>query len=192
MIHQIQQYLGQTKDAQGRVVHRHKTICKLDLLHGQRIGIGTLVNVGAADKQKCPTCCSHLGLARGGPDGFASHAGSDPSLLRVGQVVYDQSHQMDGGRAITKVSGMETTGMEVLQSDQDVDKSGLERLKGYGKVNEDPVISEDNDPFGDGDVAFKRGTSMSGQPNPACPYKNPYLAKRWQEGVRRGRSLGVR
>lgn len=191
MIHSIHAYLGQGKDAQGRVTHRHKTICKLDLTYGQRIAIGALVNIGAADRQKCPTCCDHLRLQRGVPDGFAGHAGSDPSLLRVGNLVHDQSHTMDGGRAITKVSGMEASGMEVIQSDQDVDKSGLERLKGYGKVNEDPVLREDNDPFGNGEVAYTRGTAMSTNPNAACPYKDPYLAKRWAEGMRRGR-LGLR
>jgi hypothetical protein len=190
MIHTIQQYLGQAKDAQGRVIHRHKTICKLDLTYGQRIAIGAMVNLGAADKQKCPTCCDHMRLQRGGPDGFSGHAGSHESLLRVGNLVHDQAHGMDGGRAITKVTGMEAWGQEVLQSDQDVDKAGVERLKGYGKVNEDPVVSEDNDPFGDGEVAYTRGTTMSVNPHAVCPYKNPYLAKRWAEGLRRGR-LGL-
>jgi hypothetical protein len=191
MIHSIYAYLGQVKDAQGRVGHRHKTICKLDLITGQRLSIGALLNIGAADKRKCPTCCDHLRLQRGGPDGFAGHAGSDPSLLRVGNLVHDQSHDMDRGKAIVKVSGMEVTGLEVIQSDQDVDKSGQDRLKGYGRVNEDPVVCEDNDPFGDGEVAYTRGTTMSGNPNATCPYKNPYLARRWAEGIRRGR-LGLR
>jgi hypothetical protein len=191
MIHSIQVYLGQAKDAQGRTIHRHQTQCKLTVNHSQRIAIGALVNLGAADRQKCPTCCSSMLMTKGGPDGFTGHAGSDPSLLNVSGAIHDQSHQMDGGRTIVKLTGMDAVaGNQIIASDQEVTKDGLERLKDYGRVNEDPVICEDNDPFGDGDVAFKRGAAMSGQRNAACPYKNPYLAKRWAEGVRRGRALG--
>jgi hypothetical protein len=106
-------------------------MCKLRITAGQRLAIGSLINVGAADKQKCPTCTDHLRLQRPGTDGFAGHAGSHESLLRVGGVVYDQSHDMDGGRGITKVSGIDASPDQVLLSEQDVDKSGLHRLDHY-------------------------------------------------------------
>lgn len=181
MLHIINEYKGIENGN-----HVYISACKLALASKVALKRGSPINIGLKDGQVCPECSSLIeGQGSHLNDDMVFHGGTTEDNNGISPIMHDQSHQQDGGRVLTKVSGI---GEDLIKTEQGAEEYGA--LGSYGEydLEDGHVGAEVHDPYGEGDVAEQRGVAAGAQGLPfQCPFQEgTYLYDRFKKGYETG------